>query len=119
MAAVVQHITFNEFLPMVLGKDVMERYGLLLQKEVCYLTSFNFSTALKAPSFRAMANFTIQAWIPRFQYRSLRLRSVSDIHLFLVQLNAGASVISMSVSYYPNNLWFELINYIFLQVLED
>ena len=30
----VQHITFNEFLPMVLGKEIMRRYGLLLQKDV-------------------------------------------------------------------------------------
>jgi len=33
MAAVVQHITYNEFLPMVLGKEQMQRYGLILQKD--------------------------------------------------------------------------------------
>ena len=36
MAAVVQHITYNEFLPMVLGKEQMQRYGLILQKDVNY-----------------------------------------------------------------------------------
>lgn len=36
MAAMVQHITYNEYLPMVLGKDIMARYGLLLNKEVDY-----------------------------------------------------------------------------------
>lgn len=34
MAAIVQHITYNEFLPMVLGKDIMNRYGLLVSKNV-------------------------------------------------------------------------------------
>ena len=32
MAALCQHITYNEFLPMVLGKEVMERENLVLGK---------------------------------------------------------------------------------------
>uniref|UniRef100_T1ILP9 Chorion peroxidase n=1 Tax=Strigamia maritima TaxID=126957 RepID=T1ILP9_STRMM len=36
MAAISQHITFNEFLPMLLGKQVMERYGLILLKQGYY-----------------------------------------------------------------------------------
>ncbi|KAH8414416.1 hypothetical protein KR215_005499 [Drosophila sulfurigaster] len=31
--AIVQHITFNEFLPILLGKEVMEKFGLVLQKD--------------------------------------------------------------------------------------
>jgi len=31
--AIVQHITYNEFLPILLGKDVMEKFGILLQKD--------------------------------------------------------------------------------------
>ena len=31
-AALIQHITFNEFLPMVLGKEVMHAHDLVLLK---------------------------------------------------------------------------------------
>lgn len=33
----IQHITFNEFLPVVLGKDMISKFNLLLQKEVYQL----------------------------------------------------------------------------------
>lgn len=30
---IIQHVTFNEFLPILLGKEVMDKFGLVLQKD--------------------------------------------------------------------------------------
>jgi len=32
--AMIQHVTFNEFLPVVLGKDMISKFNLLLKKDV-------------------------------------------------------------------------------------
>jgi len=36
MAALVQKITYHEFLPLVLGKEAMDRFNLLPLKDVIY-----------------------------------------------------------------------------------
>ena len=40
MAALIQHITYNEFLPMMLGKEVMHQHDLVLLKVTCNLTVY-------------------------------------------------------------------------------
>jgi hypothetical protein len=40
MAAVNQHVSYNEFLPMVLGREVMVQHDLVLLKDG-YYTGYN------------------------------------------------------------------------------
>lgn len=39
MAATVQHIAFNEFLPLLLGPEYLRKYNLTLQKDVRFFLS--------------------------------------------------------------------------------
>ncbi|XP_068231382.1 peroxidase-like [Palaemon carinicauda] len=76
VAAQVQHISFNEFLPMILGKDVMTKYGIILEKhgyfdgydpKIDVTMSANFVTS----AFRfghSLLPSTIERWSPGNKY---------------------------------------------------
>nr|XP_053635622.1 peroxidase-like [Cherax quadricarinatus] len=76
LAAITQHITYNEFLPMVLGKEVMSKYGIILEKQGYFngydptinpSVSSNFATA----AFRfghSLLPSTIERWSPSHKY---------------------------------------------------
>merc|ERR1712095_159854 len=64
-AALVQHITYNEFLPMVLGKEVMQRHGLILNKNGYFdgydpLTNPSVATGFTSAAFRLV----IHSYLP-------------------------------------------------------
>ena len=56
MAALVQQITYNEFLPMVLGKDLMSAHRLILEREG-YWNGYDPKVDPSLPSAFASAAF--------------------------------------------------------------
>ncbi len=76
MAAVKQHITYNEFLPMVLGKEVMHRHELVLLKggySDTYdpFTNPSTSTGFASAAFRfghTLLPSTIERWSKTHRY---------------------------------------------------
>ncbi|CAL4121104.1 unnamed protein product, partial [Meganyctiphanes norvegica] len=76
IAAIIQHITYNEFLPMVLGKEIMQKYGIILEKhgyfngydpKIDVTMSANFVTS----AFRfghSLLPSTVERWSPNHKY---------------------------------------------------
>lgn len=76
VGAMIQHIAYNEFLPMVLGKDVMQRHDLILLKDG-YSEGYDPYTNPSAASAFATAAFrfghtllpsTIERWSKTHRY---------------------------------------------------
>lgn len=40
--AEIQHITFNEFLPILLGKEMMDKHDLTTKKQVPIVNNFSY-----------------------------------------------------------------------------
>ena len=75
-AAIIQHITYNEFLPMVLGKEVMQRHNLILQKDSYYtgydqFTNPSVASGFSSAAFRfghSLLPSTIERWSKTHRY---------------------------------------------------
>jgi len=76
IAALVQHITFNEFLPMVLGKEVMQSHDLVLLKDGYFdrydrYTNPSAASAFVSAAFRfghSLLPSTIERWSKTHRY---------------------------------------------------
>lgn len=86
IAAQVQHITYNEFLPMVLGKHQMKKYGLLLKQQGYTTYDPELDTSLPVAFFAAAFRFghsllpsTIERWSTSHKFISSK--KLSDMLL--------------------------------------
>ncbi|KAK2721117.1 hypothetical protein QYM36_003405 [Artemia franciscana] len=80
IAAIVQHITYSEFLPMVLGREVMTRYNLILEKNG--YTKHRYDPSLEpsqldafgAAAFRlhTLLPSTVERWNKNHKYHQSR-----------------------------------------------
>merc|ERR1712055_203147 len=72
----IQHITYNEFLPMVLGKEVMERHNLILKKDGYFdgydsYTNPSAATGFTSAAFRfghSLLPSTVERWTMNHKY---------------------------------------------------
>jgi len=76
IAALVQHVTYNEFLPMVLGKEVMHSHDLVLLKDGYFdgydrYTNPSAATGFVSSAFRfghSLLPSTIERWSKTHRY---------------------------------------------------
>lgn len=82
--AEIQHITYNEFLPQLLGKEVMARYGLLLSKG--YWDGYNpkvnpgITASFSAAAFRfghSLLPSAVERWSPTHKF--IASKRLSDL----------------------------------------
>jgi len=76
VAAILQHITYNEFLPMILGKDMMQKHKIILKKHG-YFDGYNpkvdatVTAQFVTASFRfghSLLPSTVERWSPNHKY---------------------------------------------------
>ncbi|XP_063600017.1 chorion peroxidase-like [Penaeus indicus] len=76
VAAIIQHITFNEFLPQLLGRNVMEQYDLILTKKG-YWDGYDpsadpsISASFAAAAFRfghSLLPSSVERWSPSHKF---------------------------------------------------
>ncbi|XP_060078602.1 myeloperoxidase-like [Ylistrum balloti] len=101
MSALLQHITYNEYLPLILGKGIMEYYDILPKTEFFETSVYNMSTNAGIANVFAVAAFrfghsqipSIQTFLgPKETYRH-DFRIESTYHRpYFAQFNSGQGV---------------------------
>jgi hypothetical protein len=124
--ALMQHITYNEFLPMVLGKEVMEENQLILQKQG-YFDGYDPSTDPSASSVFSQAVFrfghtllpsTIERWSKSHRYVGSQplhelLQQPYDLYKGGWMDNYIMGMINQVAQAYDNSITQEVTNHLF------
>lgn len=105
IAAYVQHFTYNEFLPMVLGKEIMSEYGLLLDRDVNEWFKFNPLSLIILFWFqnRVWHHFTTRIWTLLCPSPSSQPLTDLATRSYLPPLNNGVSLTNTFVSQSPTS----------------
>lgn len=124
--AIIQHITFNEWLPMVLGKEVMQRHQLVLQKNG-YFDGYDPKTnpssfvSFVAAAFRlghTLLPSTIERWSKSHRYvgsqrLSELLQQPYDLYKGGWADNYMMGLINQVAQAFDNSITSEVTNHLF------
>ena len=106
VAALMQHFTYNEFLPMVLGKEVMHNNDLVLLKDGYWNKYDQFLNPSTSNGFTIAFRWPIACSSKIYDVPSSGLGTLSSPP----QLRGGLRTIgSFYFSLFPSSLWKKLI----------